>query len=138
MRGIAAIVCVALAIGCAPVAGAEGAACGSCGACVRHACATERGVSGACAVGNDALRKFGRGCANVFSFPIEIYNQMSKAHEEGGPSAAFTRGLAMGTGMMGVRVLVGVYEIVTFPFPVPAGYRPILTDPEFFFKDGSF
>jgi hypothetical protein len=29
-----------------------------------------------------------------------------------------------------VRPLVGVYELVTAPFPVPAGYRPIL-QPEY-------
>jgi hypothetical protein len=35
-----------------------------------------------------------------------------------------------GLGALVVRELVGVYEFLTAPFPVPAGYRPIM-QPEF-------
>jgi hypothetical protein len=37
--------------------------------------------------------------------------------------------------MMCVRAVVGVYEIATFPIPLPKGYGPILKDPEFFFEE---
>ena len=33
-------------------------------------------------------------------------------------------------GLFVTRELVGVYEVVTFPAPVPRGYRPILS-PEY-------
>jgi putative exosortase-associated protein (TIGR04073 family) len=39
-------------------------------------------------------------------------------------------GFAIGCGMIVPRVLIGVYEFVTAPFPIPAGYQPIL-QPEF-------
>jgi hypothetical protein len=32
----------------------------------------------------------------------------------------------MGLGMTLVRPVVGVYELITAPFPAPEGYRPIL------------
>lgn len=96
------------------------------------------GAEDASCAGNTALRKLGRGCANVVSCPIEIYNQMDRAHCEGGPAAAFTWGLVKGIGMTGARVAAGVYEIATFPFPAPAVGRPVMTDPELFFKDSEF
>ena len=37
---------------------------------------------------------------------------------------------AQGLGKIVVRELVGVYEFVTAPFPVPAGFQPII-EPEF-------
>ncbi len=39
-------------------------------------------------------------------------------------------GFTIGLGMIVPRVLVGVYEFVSAPFPAPPGYRPILR-PEF-------
>jgi putative exosortase-associated protein (TIGR04073 family) len=41
-------------------------------------------------------------------------------------AVGFPLGLAKGVGMLVTRELVGVYEFVTAPFPVPEGYRPIL------------
>jgi putative exosortase-associated protein (TIGR04073 family) len=46
-----------------------------------------------------------------------------------------TIGLAKGVGMTIVRTGAGVYETVTFPFPIPEGYGPVL-EPEFVFKAG--
>ena len=40
----------------------------------------------------------------------------------------WTTGVIKGIVGIVVRELVGVYEIVTFPIPVSAGYRPILDD----------
>src|SRR5213592_3232328 len=39
-------------------------------------------------------------------------------------------GVAKGLGMIVSRELVGVWEVVSAPFPVPAGYRPPIS-PEF-------
>jgi putative exosortase-associated protein (TIGR04073 family) len=90
-------------------------------------------ASGLCS--DDAWKKLGRGLANMLTFPLEIPNQISKTNNSDGPVAAFTWGLLKGVGMTGFRALVGVYETLTFPMPCPEGYKPILTEPEFFLED---
>ncbi len=84
---------------------------------------------------NDAWKKLGRGVCNLATFPLELFNQISKTNITDGPMAAFTWGLLKGVGMTAFRGLVGAYETITFPMPIPEGYKPILTDPEFFFED---
>jgi putative exosortase-associated protein (TIGR04073 family) len=42
----------------------------------------------------------------------------------------WTVGLGKGLGHTLLRMGTGVYEVVTFPFPLPEGYRPIV-EPEF-------
>ncbi len=79
----------------------------------------------------DPLKKLGRGLSNCLTFPIELPNQISKTNNSDGPMAAVTYGLVKGIAMTAFRAVVGVYETLTFPVPVPAGYAPILTDPEF-------
>ena len=85
--------------------------------------------------GNDAWKKLGRGACNMLTFPLELFSQISRTNVSDGPMAAFTWGLLKGVGMTAFRAVVGVYETVTFPFPCPEGYKPILTEPEFFFED---
>lgn len=84
---------------------------------------------------DDALRKLGRGVCNVVTSPYEIVYQTSQVNNSDGAFAAFTVGILKGFSMILVRAAVGVYEVVTFPFPVPKEYKPILKDPEFFFED---
>ena len=84
---------------------------------------------------NDAWKKLGRGVCNMATFPLELPSQISKTNISDGPMAAFTWGLLKGVGMTTLRALVGVYETVTFPLPCPEGYKPILTEPEFFLED---
>lgn len=79
----------------------------------------------------DCMKKLGRGLANCLTFPIEIPNQISKTNNCEGPCAAATVGLVKGIVMAGFRAVVGVYEVVTFPIPIPDCYAPILTDPEY-------
>ena len=81
---------------------------------------------------DNALDKLGRGAANVITSPFEISKNMGDAKEESGIFASLTTGLLKGIFDFGKRAVVGVYEIVTFPVPVPADYKPILTDPEYF------
>jgi len=83
----------------------------------------------------DALRKLGRGISNCLTFPLEIFNQISKTNNTDGPMAALSYGLAKGVVMTGYRALVGVYEVVTFPIPFPEYYKPIIVDPEFMLED---
>ena len=80
--------------------------------------------------GHNALRKLGRGCSNVLFGIVEVPNQFTKANSEHGGAAGVTYGLGKGLVRWVGRELVGVYEIVTFPLPVPRGYKPVMK-PEF-------
>lgn len=82
-----------------------------------------------------ALKKLGRGFCNVITSPLEIGEQTQRVNNSDGPMAAVTYGLLKGVIMTGVRAVVGVYEIATFPIPFPRQYKPILKDPEFFLED---
>ena len=67
-----------------------------------------------------ALKKLGRGTANILTCPIELIYRVGEANEESGPFAALTWGLLNGVYRMGMRGVVGVYEVVTFPIAFPA------------------
>ena len=87
---------------------------------------------------NCISRKLGRGISNVafgvLEVPIRIYDVR---FEEGGISAV-TFGAINGVGYFIAREFVGLFEIITFPFPMPFtpndhingagwGYGPILS-----------
>lgn len=76
--------------------------------------------------GQNALRKLGRGTANVLFGVVEVPNQVTKANSEHGGGAGFGYGIPKGLFRWVGRELVGVYEIVTFPVPLPRGYKPIM------------
>lgn len=79
--------------------------------------------------GHNALRKLGRGIANVLFGIVELPSQITKAASEHGGG-----GLPYGVGKGFVRwfgrEVTGAYDIVTFPVPFPKGYKPIMK-PEF-------
>ncbi|MGD0016916.1 MAG: exosortase system-associated protein, TIGR04073 family [Verrucomicrobiia bacterium] len=79
--------------------------------------------------GNNALRKLGRGFANVLFGVIEVPNQITKADSDLG-GAAIPYGVGKGFVRWIGRELVGVYEIATFAIPFPGGYKPVMK-PEF-------
>ncbi|MGY6277461.1 exosortase system-associated protein, TIGR04073 family [Methylomonas sp. MgM2] len=72
-----------------------------------------------------ASQKFGRGLAGMTCGFLELPGNIVKETDANGP-VGIPVGLAMGVGMIVTRELVGVYEFLTAPFPVPAGFRPIL------------
>ncbi len=76
-----------------------------------------------------AAQKFGRGLAAMTIGFLEIPGNIVKETQAKG-AVGFPIGLATGLGMTVTRELVGVYEFISAPFPVPAGFRPILT-PEY-------
>ena len=84
---------------------------------------------------DDPLKKLGRGVANVLTCPYELVYQVMKSNNSDGVFAGATVGVIKGVGMIVARGMVGVYEIASFPIPVPKDYQPILKDPEFFFED---
>ena len=72
--------------------------------------------------------KLGRGLANMVTGVLALPGSIAEgAHENGASGAAV--GLGKGIARTIARELVGVYEFVTFPLPVPRGYRPILEPP---------
>ncbi len=86
---------------------------------------------------NRMTRKLGRGIVNVGFGALELPIRVCEVNFNEGGLAASTFGVLSGIGYVVVREVVGVVEIVTFPFPLPncpndpmgygAGYGPILT-----------
>ena len=77
-----------------------------------------------------AARKFGRGLAAMTTGFLEVPGNMVAETRAKGPGEGIPLGFVKGLGMIVVRELVGVYEFVSAPFPLPADYRPII-EPEF-------
>jgi putative exosortase-associated protein (TIGR04073 family) len=74
---------------------------------------------------NTAAQKFGRGLAGMTCGFLELPGNIVKETRAKG-AIGVPIGMATGLGMMVTRELVGVYEFVTAPFPVPSGFKPIL------------
>jgi putative exosortase-associated protein (TIGR04073 family) len=75
-------------------------------------------------------RKLQRGFLNVALSPFEISNELSKEIRNDTMPPSWVAGLGRGAFYTVGRALVGVYEMVTFPLPYPANYKPVL-QPEF-------
>jgi putative exosortase-associated protein (TIGR04073 family) len=71
--------------------------------------------------------KFGRGMANTFE--IVRVGEMRRSMEQTalfrGPDAAYTTGFMHGLNRSLARTGIGIYEVVTAPFPP---YHPVFTD----------
>lgn len=80
------------------------------------------------------LHKFFRGIVNAATGWMELFKQPTLETQEKGPKTGLTWGIVKGIGYAVGRSVVGAYEIVTFPLPIPEGYRPIM-DPEFVLSD---
>ncbi|MEA3560315.1 MAG: exosortase system-associated protein, TIGR04073 family [Candidatus Omnitrophota bacterium] len=89
-----------------------------------------------CAVcyAENALQKLGRGIANVVTGWIEIPKNVYDTSQEENIIMGLTIGLAKGLGMSVIRTGAGIYDTVTFPFPVPEDYEPLL-EPEYVLGD---
>ncbi|MFH1406998.1 MAG: exosortase system-associated protein, TIGR04073 family [Candidatus Omnitrophota bacterium] len=81
----------------------------------------------------DAGRKLLRGIGNVATGWLEIPNQIYKESVASNVLVGLTWGTVKGAGWTVVRTVTGAYEIVTFPFPIPSGYEPIV-QPEYVFS----
>ena len=77
-----------------------------------------------------ATRKFGRGLAGLTLGILELPGNMAQEWRNDGPLNGLTVGFVMGLVKVPARTLVGAYELLTGPFPLPAGYEPMLT-PEY-------
>jgi len=90
------------------------------------------GILPGTALAGTPVKKLGRGLANVVTSPIEFFSGISHANNENGFMAALTWGVIRGLAKTVQRAVVGVYEVATFPIPIPRDYEPIMEDPEFF------
>ena len=72
-------------------------------------------------------RKLGRGLSNLVFGIAELPATIAKINEREGNSAAAGYGVVRGVGRSYMRIHAGIFEILTFPFPVNRGtYYPIL------------
>lgn len=72
------------------------------------------------------LHKLSRGSVNLLTGWIEIPKNIYEVSIEENLTVGLTVGTVKGIGMAIVRTSAGVYEIVTFPFPIPSGYKPMI------------
>ena len=77
--------------------------------------------------------KFTRGAVNLVTGWVEIPKRIQETSQESGAAAGWTWGLLRGIGHGFIRTVAGGYEIVTFPFPAPPGYEPVI-QPEYVFS----
>lgn len=77
--------------------------------------------------GSSAAERAGRGFAAIAVPFLEIPGNVVRTDRQEGPAAAWTEGLARGFGMSLLRPPVGLYELVTAPFPAMADDQPVLT-----------
>ena len=78
--------------------------------------------------GNPAS-KLGQGVSNIVLSPIELVNGIKIVGASADPVTGVVGGLLAGTVLLGRRILVGAYEVVTFPIPFPSDYEPVLDPP---------
>jgi len=78
----------------------------------------------------DMTRKLGRGVGNILTGWIELPKNIYDTSVEDNVFAGIILGTAKGIGMTVMRTIVGAYETVTFPLPLPEDYTPIV-EPEF-------
>ena len=73
--------------------------------------------------------KAGRGIMEMLTGFMEFPGNIYAESRDDGLASGLTIGLAKGVGMIPVRELVGVYELVTAPIEVPDDYKPVLDPP---------
>ena len=91
------------------------------------------------AEGMDAAKgftKLTRGAVNLVTGWVEIPKRVHETSIQSGAAAGFTWGLLRGLGYGFIRTAAGAYELVTFPFPAPPNYEPVI-QPEYVFTDDS-
>ena len=86
--------------------------------------------------GGKAVTKLARGAVNLFTGWVEIPKRIHETSIQSGAATGFTWGLIRGIGYGFIRTAAGGYELVTFPFPAPPGYEPVI-QPEYVFTDDS-
>ncbi len=78
--------------------------------------------------------KLMRGAVNSITGWVEIPKRMNETWNESGAGTAWTWGILRGLGYGFVRTAAGLYEVVTFPFPAPPDYEPVI-QPAYVFEE---
>jgi len=78
------------------------------------------------AEGGHAGTKLMRGVSNILTGWVEIPKNMIDVSRDENILVGMTVGLGKGLGKGVLRTGAGVYDGVTFPFPMPEHYEPIL------------
>lgn len=78
--------------------------------------------------------KFARGVTNLCLGWTEIPKQIYRVSRDEGWRAGLLRGPVDGLGWFTARTIAGMYEIFTFPIPLPPRYQPLMT-PEFVWQE---
>lgn len=73
-----------------------------------------------------AFDKLGRGVLNTAFGVVEIPKQILKRANDTGCASGYISGIFVGTGCFLLREMAGIYEIVTFPIPIPGHYAPVI------------
>src|SRR3989338_2153846 len=81
-----------------------------------------------------SMRKLVRGLTNVVTGWVEVPKRVQETTAQSGAFSGFTWGLLRGVGRGFIRTVGGAYEVITFPFPAPPGYRPVMR-PTYVFTD---
>jgi len=81
----------------------------------------------------DAWKKLGRGIVNTFTGWLEIPKGIVDESKANNVFTGLTVGTIKGLGLGLVRTGAGIYETLTFPFPIPEGYEPIVK-PEYVYS----
>lgn len=84
--------------------------------------------------GAKAFTKLTRGAVNVLTGWVEIPKRIQETSQDAGAFAGFTWGLLRGIGHGFIRTTAGGYEVLTFPFPAPPDYEPVI-QPEYIFSE---
>lgn len=84
------------------------------------------------AYSGNAVIKLIRGTSNAATCPLELFNARGDKPQAKNDMKALIYKLSNRIMRIGKRALVGVYEVATFLFPIPAHYEPVMDDPEFF------
>jgi putative exosortase-associated protein (TIGR04073 family) len=80
------------------------------------------------------MHKLGRGITNILTCWVELPRNVAIEWEKTDPVTGLILGSVKGVGWTFTRLVTGAYDTLTFPFPVPANYEPML-DPEFVVTD---
>ncbi len=82
-----------------------------------------------------AFKKLGRGVANTFTGWLEVPKGIVDESKANNVFTGLTVGTIKGLGLGLVRTGAGIYEALTFPFPIPEGYEPIVKPEYVYSKD---
>lgn len=76
------------------------------------------------------FHKLGRGVSNVLLGWVEIPKNVAREWHRTEPFTGTIVGVIKGFGWGIARTIAGFYEVISFPFPIPRDYQPIMY-PEF-------